>query len=188
MILYHGGHRWEGPPTIQQHRRGHAEHGPGIYLTTSWETANKYAKGGGAVYRVTIDPPAGWAESTNISVTDVIEFVRGLLGRGARSKSTLESIERVRARMGGGHIPAFALIAIFVNADLASGKYGPPLAEFLVKHGVDASLVTQGAEDWVVVFNPSIITQVTRLNATDTRTPGFQFLLPKIAHRWLMGG
>lgn len=32
--MYHGGRSWTGVPSVQPPKRGRAEHGPGIYLTT----------------------------------------------------------------------------------------------------------------------------------------------------------
>lgn len=180
LVLYHGAQRWEGMPEIRPHRKGQAEHGPGIYLTTSWETANKYAKGGGAVYRMTLDSPRGWAENVRISAADIREFAMQTLGKGKAAKDLLAAVDRVSARTGD-MVPAFAVIAMFVNADIASGRHGPALAQFLERHGVDASHVHQGNEDWVVVFNPALIKRVEKLGPKDVGSPEYPFDLPRVS-------
>jgi hypothetical protein len=188
LTLYHGAQRWDGPPSIQVHRKGHAEHGPGIYLTTKWETARKYSKGGGSVYRMTLSPPRTWLEQAKLSLDDVVPFIKGTLGSGKKAKEIQRSVESIAARIGGKEIPASVLVNSFVNNDVASGSRGPDLAEFLTSQGVDASHVHQGGEDWVVVFNPAIIHNVERLTPKDVDAEGFPFDLPRIsrvADRWM---
>lgn len=176
LVFYHGAQRWEGPPQIVAHRKGHAEHGPGIYLTTSWTTASKYAKGGGSVYRIEVSPSVRWLEKTDLPVEETLHWVKSLPRLRGKS-DILASLERLSARVG--KLPASLLVNAFVNNDAASGANGPALAEYLVNHGVDASHVLQGDEDWVVIFNPKVIEKVTRLSAKDVGE-GFAFDLPRV--------
>ena len=159
--------------------KGHAEHGPGIYLTSSWETANKYAKGGGAVYRMTVQAPRMWLEKARIQLADALAFVRETLGRGKKAQAVIESINRIVERTGDP-LPAFVLVNTFVNNDLTSGNNGPALATFLIDQGIDASHVRQGSEDWMVVFNPAIIKAVVKLSPKDVGTAEFPFDLPRL--------
>ncbi len=178
-VFYHGAQRWEGPPQIVAHRKGHAEHGPGIYLTTAWQTATKYAKGGGAVYRIELSPETRWLEGARLPLAETVAWVRGLPR--LRGKSDIvDTLSRTAERTGRDTLPAFVLVNAFVNRDVASGQHGPSLAAYLVAHGIDASLVQQGAEDWVVVFNPGIVRSVWRVSAADVSAEGFAFDLPKV--------
>lgn len=182
LVLYHGAQRWEGTPEIVTHRKGHAEHGPGLYLTTRYETAAKYAKGGGSVYRMELRPGVRWTHDARVSATEAIGWVRGLPR--LRGRATIEAgLARVAARVGDD-LPAEILVNQFVNADAASGAHGPALAAFLVAHGADASLAraTGGGpagEDWVVVHNPAVIQSVTKVPAHQVG-PGFAFDLPRV--------
>lgn len=176
LIFYHGAQRWEGPPQIVAHRKGHAEHGPGIYLTTSWTTASKYAKGGGSVYRVEVSPLVRWLEDADLPLQETVDWVKALPRLRGKS-DIMASLQRIASRVG--KLPAEVLVNNFVNADAASGEHGPALADYLVRHGVDASHVRHGAEDWVVIFNPQTVLSVDRIASKDM-DKGFSFDLPRV--------
>lgn len=177
VVLYHGAQRWEGAPEIVAHRKGHAEHGPGIYLTTSYETAARYAKGGGSVYRIELDPRVGWVQDVRLPYAETAAWVKGLPRLRGKTE-LLAGLAYVAARVGD-LLPGEILVNQFVNADAASGQHGPALAAFLVAHGADASHVLQSGEDWVVVFNPKVIRSVTKVPAKQVGA-GFAFDLPKV--------
>lgn len=181
LVLYHGAQRWEGPPSIVAHRKGHAEHGAGIYLTTSWTTANNYAKGGGSVYRFEVSPDMGWLEDARLPVTETVRWVKSL-PRLKGKADIVATLERVAGRVGP-NIPASILVAAFVNFGASAGQHGPSLAEYLVAHGIDASRVSRSMnEDWVVVFNPAKVLRVTRVPARETGE-GFAFDLPRVKRK-----
>lgn len=175
LVFYHGAQKWEGSPEIVSHRKGHAEHGPGIYLTTSWQTAKKYAKGGGSVYRMELAPTTRWLQHTKIQTDKAVDFINSL-SRIRNKKDILASVLRLSRN---DEIQAEYLVNAFVNADAASGQHGPALAEFLTRQGADASLVKQSGEDWVVVFNPRKIVSTRKLTPKDVDTSGFEFDLPR---------
>jgi 8-oxo-dGTP pyrophosphatase MutT (NUDIX family) len=186
LVLYHGAQRWEGPPEIVAHRKGHAEHGPGIYLTTSYETAARYAKGGGSVYRMELRPGVRWLQDASLEKGPVVTWLKGL-PRLRGKERLVAGVERVASRMGDT-FPAEILVNQFVNEGASSGQHGPALAAFLVTNGVDASLTsppmfggTGGAhgEDWVVVFNPDILRSVTKVTAREVGKQA-PFHLPRV--------
>jgi hypothetical protein len=151
--LYHGSHRWEGPPRIVPLRPGHAEHGPGIYFTTSRETAQKYAKGGGKVGFFSIQAPRAWAHEVQLDIDDVLPLIGKIRGAQKR-KSIQEDVERIKHRLYGE-----SLINLFVNARVSHGEDGVILAEYLVDRGVDAVRMKNNINEmWVVVVNPLIVT------------------------------
>ena len=180
LVFYHGAQRWEGTPSIVAHRKGHAEHGAGIYLTTSWTTASNYAKGGGSVYRFEVSPDLGWLEDARLPVAETVRWVKSL-PRLKGKADIVATLERVAGRVGPS-IPAETLVVAFVNFGASAGQHGPSLAEYLVAHGIDVSHVSRSGEDWVVVFNPTKVLRVTRVPARDMGE-GFVYDLPRVTRK-----
>jgi hypothetical protein len=186
LVLYHGSRRWQGPPEVRAGRNGRMEHGPGIYLTTAYETARKYAKGGGLVLRFTIEAPLRWLEDAELSLPDALDFVAGL--RGLRARAQIEeglrrTAERMAPRLGGGKVPAATLVNLMVNHEALGGTAGPKAAEYLVRRGADASLANErNDEDWVVLFNPRKVISVEPVSAKDFDARP-EWNLPRVARR-----
>jgi hypothetical protein len=186
LVLYHGARRWQGPPEIRAGRKGRMEHGPGIYLTTSYQTAKGYAKGGGVVLRFTIETPLRWLEDADLGLADALGFVAGL--RGMKSRAAIESdlrraAERMAPRLGGGKVPAATLVNLMVNYDALAGAAGPGLAAYLVRRGCDASLANErNGEDWVVLLNPRKVLAVEPVPAASISAPE-HWDLPRVARR-----
>jgi hypothetical protein len=156
IVMWHGAHRWEGPPEIRAQRQGSAEHGPGIYMTTSVDTARKYAKGGGSLIRFEVDRDLTLLEDVRLPVSEMAAFVKER-PRLRHKKEILSDLERAHERMKGGPVHASVLNNLFVNYRVVTGEHGPELARFFVTHGIDASAVFHGLDDWLVLFNPTRI-------------------------------
>lgn len=169
IVMWHGAHRWEGPPEVRTKTPTSAEHGPGIYMTTSVDSAREYAKGGGVLVRFEIDPAIRLLEDVQLQLGDAVEFVRSrprLKHRGMIVSDLEANAERMRPReirLGRASaespltIWAEVLLNLFVNYRVIAGEQGPALARFLVSQGVDASVVKRGSDDWLVLFNPDRI-------------------------------
>lgn len=170
-FFYHGSQRWDGPPEIRKARKGQIEHGPGLYLTTSIDTARKYAKGGGVVLRFEIEMPLRWLEDARIPAKEMIRFVREAMpAPKAKRVKVIADIEAhaSRARSAGrGEDPAI-LAGVLVNLLLyygaVKGEGGPALARYLVERGIDAGHVQTSGEDWVVLFNLDKIVRFNRVS------------------------
>jgi len=156
--MFHGSHRWQGPPQIVPLRAGHAEHGPGVYFTTAKETAARYAKGGGKIGLFTIAAPRAWAHEVKVDLEEAKRITNQVL-KGAKKKDVILWLEKRPQNIRGE-----TLINLFVNRDAAHGEPGVALASFLVDRGMDATKVVQSGETWIVVLNPSII--LSRRDAT----------------------
>jgi len=169
IVLWHGSRAWSGPPEVRPAKGSRVEHGPGLYLTTSYETARRYARGGGSVMRFEIDPDIRWLENESLPLADAERF---LVGRPRLRKrdETIADLRRVAARMtarlGGDRVPAAALLNLMVNYESLTGDHGPALAEFLVSHGIGASLANElSGEDWVLLFDPRKIRSYRKVPA-----------------------
>lgn len=152
--LYHGGSQWKGPPEVRPPKKGRAEHGAGIYLTTSLDTARKYAAGNKIVTAVDLSLPIRLANGSFVSYRTATNFAYSLPAK--QRKLVSEAIARVRQKMPAA-MPADSLVAIAVNSDASHGAHGNELTRILVANGVDALLVNFASEDWLVLFNASAI-------------------------------
>jgi len=154
--MWHGAQRWKGPPEVPRQSPESTQHGPGIYMTTSVDTARKYAKGGGVLVRFEIDPAIQFLEDAQIPLDDAVRFVRSrprLRGKA----SIIADLEANAARMRAREIWAEVLVNLFVNYRSITGDHGPALARFFTDRGIDAAIVTRGDDDWLVVMNPGAI-------------------------------
>lgn len=153
LVLFHGAHRWQGPPRIVPSRKGHIEYGPGLYLTTRLATARSYAKGGGKVLRFWIEPKIRWLEDIRISPEDAAAIVREVGAPKTRERLVLDDLQRSIERSRPGALRAVVPVNLLLYHHAVSGQAGPRLVDALVRRGIDASIDHKGLEDWVVLFN-----------------------------------
>jgi 8-oxo-dGTP pyrophosphatase MutT (NUDIX family)/GNAT superfamily N-acetyltransferase len=158
LTLWHGGNL-EGAQTTGRPPAGtgtsRQEYGPGLYLTTHYGTAVKYAKGSRRLYRIVIRQ-GNDARTTEITPDKIKEFIDSNLS-GAKKKAVTESFDRVRAR---GSIKADSLVAWMVNNEALGRGVGDSLRQFLVSNGVDYELVPNAfgwGEMMVVLYNMKLI-------------------------------
>lgn len=184
IVMWHGGRRWDGPPAIVPSKKGQAERGPGIYCTNSYRTAYKYAKGGGQVRKLVIEPK-GLLEHIAIPLPDALHFVKAHLIRRTHD-DIVERLHACSERLisslyttagEGPHVPLSVLNNLCVNSDQAHGSRGAALNRFLVEWGADASFdYAAGNEVWGVVFNPECIVRQQAVPAAQVTAE--QFDLP----------
>lgn len=162
---WHGSQRWPGSPEIQPVSKGRYESGPGLYLTTRRSTAAKYARGAGSLVMVEIDPSVRLLEDTRFTRAQMQDALDGLHRLRNRKKIEQDLDDNI-ARHPDGKLLAIYLVNLCVNYEALTGANGPALARWLADNGVDASLDQRGSgEDWLVVFNPKIIVDSTKLTA-----------------------
>lgn len=146
-VLWHGSQRWEGPPEHRPAAAKRMRFGPGLYLTTSPETAKSYAKGGGKILRFEVDSRLTFLNETKLDVADMIAWVQErerLKNKKLIIADLLVSAERRKSPM----IAGFVLENLLLAHESLSGSHGPALADWYVSQGVDASLVKKNDEDW----------------------------------------
>lgn len=178
MILYTGTVVWEGKPIIRESRKERVAHGPGLYFTTSLETARKYAGGPRTVLRVEVDEPRIWLEDAIAPTDDLIDWVNARAGMRKKREivaDILRNAKRTEPLIGAGMSRVSALVNLMVNHEAITGSHGPALAEFLVSLGIGASHVKQAnGEEWVVLFDPSLVRGWRKVNDADP------WLLPSV--------
>jgi len=167
ITLWHGGRNLETDyDDVIAHKKGNWQHGPGLYLTTHCDTASKYAKGGGKLYRVTIRRGTDMRD-VQLSLDDIQDFVSSNVMMKFR-KELIRDCERTISRVG--HISAENFVNLILYYSAISNAKSAKLRQFLIQHGVDYHIVTRyGGRDEtvVVVVNPKIIRRVEIVSASD---------------------
>jgi hypothetical protein len=162
--LWHGGKRWDGRPEVRPSKQGRYECGPGIYLSTNYSTARKYATGGKVVTRVSLADNIGWLERTKLPLKELLHYLDTaprLPRREAVKRDFLERQDR-RSLAPNDLCDVARLVNTLINEELLAGKLGVHLAEWLTSKGIDASLHSpRVGEQWVIVFNPAAIKKHT---------------------------
>ncbi len=144
------------------------EYGPGLYLTTHYDTAAKYAKGSRKLWQVVISQGTD-SDSVKIPFEDVKAF---LVTYGVASKR--RAVPEYFARLvGKGMLTGTTFLNVITNEELVPTRYQEVLRQFLVDHGVDYR-IEDNAYGWhermVVLFNMNKIVskkQVSRSEKLD---------------------
>ena len=163
VALYHGGRGLESRYTdTVSHTKGNWEYGPGLYLTTHYETAYKYAKGGGKVYKVTVEQ-GQTAEDTGLDMATMKQFVdRYVVGK--KKKEVLSALESLSLAGSVHTVCAEVFINTILNHEAMVNSKSGILKSFLAEQGADYRIVTRygGHDETVmVVFNPRKIKGVS---------------------------
>lgn len=167
IILYHGGRGLEygGHREIVPNAKGRWEHGPGLYLTTSYSRAKNYAKGGRKVYKIVIKRGKNLRGST-IPYQEVQQFTKQYIAASKR-KSFIEELNTIMARYNlTDKVPADVFVNLIINDDLLQSSKTPILNKFLVDNGIDYSIVTNyggSGETVVALFNRNLIISASLL-------------------------
>jgi len=170
LTLWHGGRDLEySYKSFQSSKKGRWEHGPGVYLTTHYERASSYAKGGGKTYLVEFSE-GNDIENVKIPLSEVYEFVNSYVIK-KKTKEVLDCILSNSQRTSDDNsIKASYFLNIMINFDAIMPSKTEKLNEFLVNKGVDYSIVNRfgGRDETVfVIFNNHLIQKVKPVPAKE---------------------
>lgn len=174
LTLWHGAHRWDGPPRLIASKKGHAEHGVGIYCTTSLTTASKYAKGGGHLRQMTISPELHLLEKHACTCDELIALVKNCEERFPKRAQLVDELSRHEGRV----IHAGYLINLMSSLEILYGNHGKEISEQLSQLGINASIYSRYSEDWLIILDPSIIVTSQKMSVNDVSIE--QWELPSI--------
>lgn len=168
--LWHGGRNLESNyKEFGGTTKGRWEYGPGLYLTTHYERARDYAKGGGKTYLVTVEE-GNTIEKTLIDITLVNEFVSRHVIK-SKQKRILEDLYDNMNRLNTSpKIYANILLNLIINDEAMQNTKTHHLNRFLVENGVDYGIVERfgGRDETVlVVYNFNKIKKVNNIAAKD---------------------
>lgn len=170
LQYYHGGREWYGRFEINPKSSKVMEHGPGLYLTNGIETARNYAKGGGVVQLISINPEARLIDDARVHVDDMTKF---LVANSIRhAKMIIADLFDISERLSAEDVPLENLINLMINYKSLVPSAAVPLNEYIVSHGVDMSVFDApmfnsyggNRDEWVVVYNPDVVVSRERVN------------------------
>lgn len=167
--LWHGGRDLESSYQETNCAKGLWEHGPGLYLTTSYDRARKYAKGGGATYLVEIE------EGNPISriqcpIEDVEKFIQDNIIGKKRNPLLIDIHNNMKRMNSTTHIHIEHFLNLIINHEAIQKTKTDLLAKFLVSHGADYGVVKRyggGEETVLVVFNRKKIKRVKKIKSNE---------------------
>ncbi len=170
MKLWHGGRNLESDYNEpKKATKGRWEYGPGLYLTTHYETAYKYAKGGGKTYQVHFELGTN-INDIQIKFDDALSFIQSNVTKSKRT-IILEDIHFHLKRMGKtSELEANVFLNLMINHDAVIVEKTINLNKFLVEQGIDYSTVDRFSgrdETVVVIFNHKLIKSVKPIKAKD---------------------
>jgi 8-oxo-dGTP pyrophosphatase MutT (NUDIX family) len=150
LTLWHGGNLEIDKDSVS-HKRGRWEFGPGLYMTTHYDTARKYSKGSRKLYQITISQGTD-IRDVYFPIKVCLNFVDDFV---IRSKKK-DIVERLNSRTTDGKINADTFLNIMINEGAVKNTDTDKLREFIVINGVDYS-IQDNAFGWhermVVLFN-----------------------------------
>jgi len=165
MTLWHGGNLNDVYNDSLQHKKGKWEYGPGLYLTTHYDTARGYSKGNRKLYQIVIEKGVDLADVL-LDKQIVYDFINSYL-IGNKRKVIKDALVKF---IDQDKIPAFVFLNLIINYNAIKISQTNNLRKFLVNNGIDYSLVPNAFgwhEMMVVLFNMKKIITITQIKSTD---------------------
>ncbi len=151
ISLWHGGRLKDAYNSTQSHASGRWEFGPGLYLTSKYEVAKKYAKGSRKLYQVEIEK-GNEIRDVDIPIRNVEDFIT----RSVISKKRSEIRSRLDKYITKDKVPAHVFLNILIDEDAVAKRNTNTLREFLVVNGIDY-VIDSNTYGWgemmLVLFN-----------------------------------
>lgn len=145
-------------------KKGKYEYGVGLYLTSSYDIAKKYAKGNRTLYKVFINKGKS-LNDTYLPTQYCLKFINDYVQKNKK----IEVVDRITTKypekINGNIFNNF-----MINYDLINGNNQEALKEFYLEHNIDYLTVDNafGAhETMVIIFNNRIINNYIRINPKD---------------------
>jgi len=182
VTLWHGGrdlHLSYHEPKAAS--KGRWEYGPGLYLTTHYETARKYAKGGGKTYKVELEL-GNHIRDVKLHIDDVLVFVKANVVKSKQNDIIEDIHDNMKRSNTLPYITADILVNLCVNYEALKGDKTVMLNRFLVANNVDYGTVENfgGRNETVcVVYNLDKIKKVKSYKSQDIPVSEYESFFPK---------
>lgn len=136
MSFWHGGNLDQFNEVIAQ-KNGRYEYGPGLYLTTHYATAQKYARGQRKLYFVVVEKGVD-LHDVKLDVESIDKFINYFV-TGSKKKEVKRDI--VDYEKEGG-VPAYIFGNILLNAKAIKSTNIQSLRRFYIENGIDYEVVS----------------------------------------------
>lgn len=169
MSFWHGGNMDIVSDAVHQ-KRGNWEYGPGLYLTTNYDIALRYARGNRKLYMVTVKKGVD-AKDSYLDWNTVQDFIK----RHGVQKNLRHTLDRMQKYVRNEKILATIFLNVLSDTHETIRKpiQNKPreILEFLIQNGIDYLTVSSpfGAlETMMVLFNTKKIENIERVLPKDT--------------------
>lgn len=167
MNFWHGGNLDEYNDIITQ-KTGRYQYGVGLYLTSHYDTARKYAKGGRKLYLITVK------EGVDINKaklnSDVIkEFVNSYISKNMRKMIW----ERLQGYIKNNEINAYIFNNMMSNEKAIKPINTQYLRNFYIENGIDYDIIDNAfgwGERMMVLYNMKKIVNIIKITPKDKIT------------------
>lgn len=164
MEFWHGGNLDQYNDIIAQ-KNGRYEYGPGLYLTTQYETAKKYAKGSRKLYKITVSQGSD-INNSFLDFDDVTDFIKLYVISSKRK----EIYSRLLKYITDNKIKAYIVNNVFLNENAIKPSNTKYLREFYINNGIDYEIVDNPfgwGEKMMVLYNMKKIKNVQIIRPND---------------------
>lgn len=164
MSFYHGGNLDRYDDSLS-HKKGRYQYGAGLYLTTHYETALKYAKGNRRMYLITVAVGNDINKSL-IPVSKAIEFTKYYVIASKR-KEVLYYIDKYNI---DNNIKAYIFNNLLLNHDAIKPSNTKNLREFWINNNIDYEIVNNAfgwGDEMMILYNINKIVDSKVIKPTD---------------------
>ncbi len=162
--FWHGGNLSEYSDVIAQ-KNGRYEFGAGLYLTTQYDVAKKYAKGSRRLYIITVEN-GNDIRNSFINTDAAIKFVSDYCITSKRK----EIAQYLRSYDTNGKVKAYLFNNMLINHKAVKPSHTKILREFLVDNNIDYEIINNAfgfGEDMMVLYNMKKIVKTTVFGPKD---------------------
>lgn len=162
--FWHGGNLDDYNDIIAQ-KNGRYEFGPGLYITTHYDTAKKYSKGSRKMYLVTVQNGVDIHDAF-LPEAAVKNFINSYV-IGSKRKEIWERLQKFKV---GDTFKAYVFNNIILNEKAIKSTNTSQLRQFYVDNGIDYELVSNAfgwGETMMVLYNMKKVVQTIVMKPTD---------------------
>lgn len=165
LNFFHGGDL-DNIDQYKKQKSDRQQFGSGLYLTTYYDIAKKYAKGSRKLYLVSVQKGTD-INDVKIKTDVIIYFLNSTF-----NKKIVQYVnDLANMRFHNGEIPLYIINNILINHNLLKGNKSVAWKNFLMSNGVDYEIVNNAfgfGEDMMVLYNTNLIKYVKRIEPKDT--------------------